>query len=42
MTDANMYMKASEIRFLRIRSTASNENVENVVNAPRIPTVKNF
>ena len=35
-------MKASVTLFLTIRSTASNENVENVVKAPNIPTVRNF
>ena len=35
-------MNASDILFFIIRSIASRENVENVVNAPKIPTVRNF
>lgn len=35
-------MNASVNRFFSIKSITSNENVEKVVNAPRIPIVKNF
>ena len=35
-------MNASANLFVRTRSTTSKENVENVVNAPSIPIVRNF